>query len=136
MNNPTPYLFFNGSCREAMGLYQKILGGELEAVTYGDAQGAGCPPGAEKRIIHAALKKGGFLLMASDTPAEPLEVGDNIQLSLSCESLEKIEPLFKALSQGGEVKMELHDAFWGARFGMLTDRYGIHWMLSCELSKK
>lgn len=138
----TPYLFFNGNCREALGFYQKALGGELELMTYGDASKSSpeesCPVGAENRIIHGAIKHGKFMLMASDTPTpdEPPKPGSTVFLALDCESQSQVESYFKALSQGGEVMMELHDAFWGARFGMLTDRYGFSWMLSYDKNKK
>lgn len=118
-----------------MNFYKDLFGGELTITTYGEAQGAGCPAGAKERIIHAALKRGDFLLLASDTPDSPPAIGNNIQLSLSCDSLEQIELFFEKLSDKGSANLPLHDAFWGARFGMLTDRYGFLWMLSFEKKK-
>lgn len=71
--------------------------------------------------------------MASDCPpGQPVVTGNNVQLSASCSSREQIENLFKVLSAGGKVIQPLHDAFWGARFGLLMDRYGFYWMLSFE----
>jgi PhnB protein len=137
MNPITPYIFFNGHCREAMNFYKSIFGGELNMMTYKEAQGqGGCPEGAENRIIHAFLKSGNLMLMASDTPDEKLTIGDNAQLSLSLDSNEQIESIYKALSEKGTPFLPLHDAFWGARFGMLTDRYGFRWMLSFDKNKK
>jgi PhnB protein len=118
MNQVTPYLFFNGNCREVMNFYREIFGGEVTAMTYGETQGAGgCAEGAKDRIIHAALKAPSLLLLASDTPDDKLTTGDNIQLSLDCASLEEIEKRFTALSQGGSVFAPLHDTFWGAASG-------------------
>jgi PhnB protein len=143
MNNLTPYLFFDGNCREAMSFYKELFGGQLELMTYADAPpsrnpGEGCPDGVKDRIMHAMLKSKDLTLMASDTPNddEPIEKGNNVQLALTCESLAQIDSVFKKLSEKGTVNAPLHDAFWGSRFGMVTDRFGMYWMLSCELSKK
>lgn len=134
-NNLTPYLFFGGKCREALNFYAKCFKGAAELITYGDAQGDACPKGAKDRIIHGSVKSDNFLMMGSDTPDYPTTPGDNMQLYYSCSSLEEIENLFKALSEKGNVKLALHDAFWGARFGMFTDQFGIHWMLAFEKAK-
>lgn len=86
--------------------------------------------------MHAALAKGpAMILMASDTAPGELHSGNNFWLNIQCDSLDEIERLFGALGEGGTVKMPLHDAFWGARFGMLTDRFGINWMFNYELKK-
>jgi PhnB protein len=87
--------------------------------------------------MHAALKKGPVMLMASDTmPGQPFKMGDNVHVNIDCDSVEEIERLFKAFSEGGKVTMPLADQFWGARFGMLDDKFGVHWMFNCELPKK
>lgn len=133
----TPYLFFIRSCRDAMSFYQQLFGGELTMMTYGQAQGeGGCPQGAKDLIIHAALRSGSLVLMASDTPDDKLDVGNNMQLSLAVSDLPEFERLYKSLSEKGEATVPPHDAFWGARFGMLTDRFGMRWMLTCEQNKK
>ncbi len=75
--------------------------------------------------------------MASDSmPGMPLTVGNNIWVNIDCDSIPEIEQCFSALSEGGTVIMPLADQFWGARFGMLADKFGINWMLNCELPKK
>lgn len=132
MNSLAPYLFFKGNCREAMKFYEKIFGGELNVMTFKDAQGGECPKGSENLVIHAHLKHGTFVMMASDAPGEKIQTGENVHLSLNCASMNEIETFFKALSEGGKVEHALHDTFWGARFGTLTDRYGFHWMLNFE----
>jgi PhnB protein len=73
--------------------------------------------------------------MASDTAPGDYKQGNNVWLNVQCESVDEIERLFNAVGDGGMVRMPLHDAFWGSRFGMLTDRYGTNWMFNCELKK-
>ena len=132
------YLTFDGNCREAMKFYEKCLGGELHLMPF--AEGAGkfdFPKEAKDRIMHARLTKGAAVLMASDSmPGHSCKKGDNFSVSISCESLSETERIFSALSEGGTVKMPLQDTFWNARFGMLTDRFGINWMLNFEKSGK
>lgn len=136
MNSVTPYLFFVGKCREALNFYKKVFGGELTLMTYGEAQGDACPKGAKDRIIHGALKNQNMMLMASDTPDDDLKAGNSVQLSLACESVEQLESIYKALAENGESLYPPHDAFWGDRFGMCIDRFGMYWMLNSPLKKK
>jgi PhnB protein len=130
-----PYLNFDGTCREAMTFYGKCLGAELQVMPFSKMPG-NVPKGAEDRVMHSCLMNGSALLMASDTmPGTPLQPGTNFSVSIQCESLEEIERLFAALCKNGKVMMPLDDMFWGARFGMLTDQFGIQWMLNFELPK-
>jgi PhnB protein len=133
MKSITTYLTFDGSCRQAMTFYQKCLGAELELKTFAEMPGD-FPKEAKDRIMHARLTKGSeFLLMASDGMAGmPLQAGNNFSIAIACESLDEIERLFTAFSENGKVTMPLHDAFWGSRFGMLTDQFGINWMFNFE----
>jgi PhnB protein len=127
-----PYLNFDGDCRAAMTFYQACLGGELALQPFGAGM-PNLPPGAEERVMHARLSGGALLLMASDTmPGMPLQVGSNVWLNVNCESLEEIERLFATLGAGGTPVMPLQDTFWGARFGMLRDRFGVQWMFNFE----
>jgi PhnB protein len=131
-----PYLNFDGKTREAMTFYHKILGGDLNIQTFGDVKAPG-PPGSEDRVIHAGVRSGSAVLMASDTmPGTPFIQGNNIHINIDCDSVAEIERLFAGFSEGGQVTMPLADQFWGARFGMLTDKFGMHWMFNCELPKK
>ena len=131
-----PYLNFDGNTRDAMTFYQTCTDGELTVQTFGDVKAPG-PPGSENRVMHARLAKGSAVLMASDTmPGMPFTPGNNIWVNIDCESVAEIEQLFAAFSAGGKVIMPLADQFWGARFGMLTDKFGINWMFNCELPKK
>ena len=135
----TPYLFFNGNCREAMEFYKDCFGGELEIMTYADAPEDACPGGdvqsVKDKIMHACLTKDDFILMASDNPMGAPVAGDNVSISIHCESIPQTQKLFEALGAGGEVTMPLADTFWGAHFGMLIDKYGFHWMLNCPLEQ-
>ena len=131
-----PYLNFDGNTRDAMTFYHQSLGGNLEVQTFGDVKAPG-PPGSENRIMHARLSKGAAVLMASDTmPGMGFTKGNNVHVNVDCESVEEIERVFAAMSQGAQVTMPLADQFWGARFGMLVDKFGVHWMFNCELPKK
>ena len=85
--------------------------------------------------MHARLSRGAPILMASDTPPGESLQGNNFSVSIDCESLDEMERYFKALSQGGQVRLPLGDMFWGARFGMLTDQSGIQWMFNYDLPK-
>jgi PhnB protein len=127
-----PYLAFNGNCREAMTFYQQCLGGELAVQSFGDA-GMDDQPESRDRVMHARLVNGAAVLMASDSmPGSPHVEGTNVSLSLQCDSEDEVGRLYTALSEGGNAGMPPSDTFWGARFGMLTDRYGMHWMLNFE----
>ena len=130
------YLNFDGNTAEAMRFYQKALDAKLDMQTFGDAQQGG-PPGSENRVIHARLSKGDAVIMASDTmPGSELVAGNNFSINIDCDSVDEQDRFFKALSAGGATTMPLQDTFWGARFGMLTDKYGVQWMLNCELPKR
>ena len=127
-----PYLNFDGNAREAMQFYARTLGAELEIQSFADV-GMADKPELKDRTMHASLKKGDVVIMASDTmPGMPFVAGNNVWININCESDEEIERLFKAFGDGGTVMMPLADQFWGAKFGMLEDRYHIHWMFNFE----
>lgn len=134
MKQLTAYLNFDGNCREAMEFYRQALGGELQVMRFGDGEGKfEIAPGTADRVLHAHLANGAFVLMASDTmPGMPFTVGNSVWLMLPCDDDGEVERLFGALSAGGREIMAPHDSFWGARFAMLTDRFGMNWMLSHE----
>jgi len=136
MKEVVTYLNFDGNCREAMTFYAKCLGGDLTLTPLSEMPG-NHPPEAKDRIMHARVNKGSTaVLMASDAmPGMPFQQGAGFSISIMCESAHEIDSLFAALSEGGKVGMPLADQFWGARFGMLTDKFGIHWMLNFEHPK-
>ncbi|MEZ4771942.1 MAG: VOC family protein [Bacteroidia bacterium] len=132
MTHIDAYLTFNGNCREAMTFYQKCLGGELSFQTIGDSPLADKMPETMKVcILHASLKHGRMALLGSDMVGEKgLHKGNSVSLSLNCSSEEEIKVLYQQLSTGGIATHPLEDTFWGAIFGGLTDKYGIHWLLN------
>lgn len=136
MKSVTTSLSFDANCRQAMAFYERCLGGELLVSTYPDAAGQ-LSPDPNAKVMHAQLMlEGAPILMASDTPQPgSLSRGNNYSIAIDCDSTEEIERIFAALSEQGEVRMPLMDAPWGARFGMLTDRFGIQWMLNCFTQK-
>jgi PhnB protein len=129
-----PYLRFNdGKCREAMTFYQSCLGGKLSFQTVAEspmAKEIGAE--AQNRIMHSTLKAPGIDLYGSDMIRDKATVGDNFSMSLECESEEEINSLFKKLSAGGEVFQPVEEVPWGAIFGMVTDKYGVEWMLNYQ----
>ena len=131
----TTYLNFDGTTKEAMTFYAKCLEAELQLMPFSDMPGDH-PKGAEERIMHARLTKGSAEIMASDImPGMPFHPGNNFAISVHCESLEEIQKVFGALSDGGQVTMPLQDTFWGAHFGMLKDKFGTQWMFNFEKPK-
>ena len=131
------YLNFNGNCREAMKFYQRCLGGELSIMPFSEAPGD-FPKEAKDRVMHARVTKDGTtLLMASDTmPGSNFVQGTNFSISIDCQSTEETDRLFNAFSENGKITMPLQDAFWGARFGILRDQFGINWMFNFEKPKQ
>jgi PhnB protein len=129
-----PFIRFNdGKCREAMEFYKDCLGGELEFMTIKDSPMAGdMPEDKQGNIMHSTLTKDGWVLIGSDMMRDIAKVGDNVGISLNCTSEEEIRNAFAKLAEGGEIFMPLEDAFWGAIFGVLTDKYGIEWMLNFQ----
>jgi PhnB protein len=131
-----PYLNFNGDAAQAIATYQRVLGAQLEGdiSRFGDQPGV--PEEARQRIMHARLRLGGGLIMISDGNVhQPVNVGDNVHVALDFDDLEEMARCFDGLARGGTVKMALTDTFWGARFGMLVDAFGISWMFNGELKK-
>jgi len=133
-----PYLNFKGNTEEAFNFYKAIFGGEFMTVQrFKDSPEAGKAPAPEQnKIMHIALAIGkGTILMGTDTlesMGQKLAVGNNFHLSISTESEEETRKLFSALSAGGKVTVALDKTFWGAYFGMCTDKFGIQWMLSYD----
>ena len=128
-----PYLSFKGNCEEALDFYKLALDGHIAQIgRYGDSP----MPSKEEdknKIIHARLQFGDSLIMASDVmDEEKFKQGNEISLSVECNDNEQLEKVFSKMSEGGKVTMPLQDQFWGARFGMLTDKFGFHWMFNCE----
>ena len=130
-----PYLIFDGNAREAMDFYKSVFGGELFLQTFGEAKAAQDPKDND-RVIHAYLKNDTLSFMASDAPSnKPTTFGDNVHLSISGSDEAKLTEFFNKLSEGGSVIMPLAKQFWGDTFGMLKDKFGVHWMVNISQPK-
>jgi PhnB protein len=130
-----PYLNFDGNCREAMTFYHECIGGEFFINSFADANIPG-PPGSENRTMHANIKRGTAVIMASDTmPTHPFSRGNNMHINVDCESREELDKLANALVQGGKFTMAPQDTFWGAYFAMLVDKFGVQWMFNFDTTQ-
>ncbi|WP_394236618.1 VOC family protein [Pseudomonas anguilliseptica] len=129
------YLIFDGQCEAAFNYYAECLGGSLELMRFGESPEAGnVPEQFHGRVMHVCLTMGDQLLMASDTfPGMPYEGIKGCSISLQVDNVPEAERLYKALSAGGSVQMELQQTFWATRFAMFTDRFGVSWMINCDI---
>jgi PhnB protein len=131
------YLMFDGQCEAAFNFYAECLGGTLEMMRYADSpEDMEVPVEFQQRIMHVCLTVGDQLLMASDTlPQSPYEGIKGCSISLQVDNVPEAERLYAALSAQGSVQMELQQTFWATRFAMLTDRFGVSWMINCAVSE-
>ena len=129
----TPYLNFNGDCREAFEFYADVLGGKVEAmISHGDSPIAGdVPPEMHDAIMHAFLVAGDVELMASDAMGGKYDQPAGLYVALHVESPDEADRIFHAFAEGGTVTMPIEETFWAKRFGMVVDRFGIPWMVNC-----
>ncbi|MGH8131102.1 MAG: VOC family protein [Steroidobacteraceae bacterium] len=133
MSQLDAYLFFDGTCAEAMRFYERTLGGKLEMMmTHGESpEAAKSPPGNADRILHASLVIDGRLLMASDSmTGQPYTGMNGFSLSLVYPTVAEARRVFGALAKDGRVNMPMEKTFWVEAFGMLVDRFGTPWMVS------
>ncbi|MGD9562850.1 MAG: VOC family protein [Pyrinomonadaceae bacterium] len=126
-----PYIAFKGNCKEAIDFYKCALDAELlYSQTWGDSPMS--EPGLEDMIMHATLKVGGSHIMMCDDPRSETPAASNISLAVGLNDVETAKRLFNNLSDGGSVTMPLDKTFWAEAFGMLTDKFGINWMVNCD----
>jgi len=133
-----PYLHFDGNCEEALNFYKSVFGGEITSLNRfeGSPMESELPPGYGNKIMHANFKSPTLKFMGSDgMPGSRLESGSRVSLSLGGSDADEGRRVFDALAAGGTIGMPFQDMFWGATFGMLTDKYGIDWMINCETKK-
>ncbi|WP_080779670.1 VOC family protein [Chryseobacterium phocaeense] len=134
------YLSFNGNCREAFDFYKSVFGGEYPYIgTFGEMppmEGKETPEADKDKIMHVSLPiSKETILMGSDTGEEwgaHYKQGNNFSVSINADSKEEADTLFNGLSAGGQVTMPMADTFWGAYFGMFTDKFGINWMVNYD----
>jgi PhnB protein len=136
-----PYLFFKGSCEEAIEFYHKSVGAEVEMMMrFKDSPEppppGTVPPGFDNKIMHASFRIGQARIMASDGCSEEKPSFEGFSLSLSVPNEQEADRAFAALADGGQVKMPLTKTFWSPRFGMLEDRFGIGWMITVAPSEQ
>lgn len=139
----TPYLTFEGNCEEAFEFYKSVFGGEFTYI----GKFKDMPPSPEfpiseadkEKVMHVSLPiSDDTHLYGSDTSAAfgaKHIVGTNISISINSKTVEEATRLFMGLSAGGSVTMPLNKTFWGAFFGMFTDKFGIHWQVNCALNE-
>ncbi len=129
-----PYLSFHGNCAEAFRFYEAALGGKIELLlSHRNAPGAEqTPPEWLDKVMHASMLVGDQVLMGSDGPPGASQEGmTGFSVSLQVDTPEQAERFFAALSPGATIHMALQPTFWAQRFGMLSDRFGVPWMINC-----
>ena len=132
-----PYLNFNGNAAEALAFYSRALKGSVTLQsTFGEANMAQ-DESMKNKILHAVFEAGDLKFMVSDCPpGVSVQPGDQVSLSLNFTNLEAIENTFAALAEGGNITMPIQDTFWGARFAMTKDKFGVHWMFNYDYPKE
>lgn len=129
-----PYLSFDGRCEEAIAFYRKALGAEVEMLMrWKDHPGPADPnmvrPGSENKVMHARVRIGDSVLMASDGRSSGQPHFQGFSLSLTAADVAEAERIFAALGEGGQVQMALAETFFSPAFGMVADRFGVSWMV-------
>ena len=135
--NTQPYLFFNGKCEEALEFYKSALGAKVDMMmrfseSTEKPQPGMVPPGSENKIMHAAFKVGDTQVLASDGQCAGTPSFQGFGLALNAANDAEAEKLFKAVGKGGQVQAPLGKTFFASKFGMVTDKFGILWMVMAE----
>lgn len=143
MTTINPYLIFNGNCEEAFLFYKSVFGGDFPYIGRFKDMPAGdntaeLSEEEANRIMHVCLPIGQAVLMGSDSNSASGDVvfGGNMSISVNVESKEEANRIFNGLSAGGNAYMPMADTFWGAYFGMFTDKFGINWMVNFDKNEK
>ena len=123
------YLFFDGRCDEAIEFYRAALGAEVKMLMRFKDSPQPVSPGTEEKVMHADLRIGETTLLASDGRCQGQAKFDGFALSLTVSSESEAERLFAALGDGGQVQMPLTKTFFSPKFGLVTDRFGLTWMV-------
>jgi PhnB protein len=128
-----PYLFFEGRCEEALAFYSKALGAKVEMqMKYSECPEPphpGMPAGFEKKIMHSAFKIGNTTVMGSDGMCSGQPGFKGFSLALDAKDEAEAKRLFSALGEGGQVQQPLTKTFFSPAFGMVTDKFGVGWMV-------
>lgn len=133
----TPYLNFDGRCREAFEFYRELLGGEITGImTYGESPMADeMPAESHGGVMHAQLVAKGATLMGSDGPPEEDATARRMWVALIVDEASEAERIFAGLAEKAEVQMQMQQTFWAERFGMLVDRFGTAWIINGNLKE-
>ena len=125
------HLNFNGNCKDAFALYQKVFGAEKPfLMTYAQAPGdAPVPPNWKDKVMHTSIPLGEGMLMGCDAPPERSKPLGGFQVSVQSTDQTEVKRIFDALQQGGSIQMPLQKTFWSPLFGMCTDKFGVDWMV-------
>jgi PhnB protein len=129
------YLLFTGQCEEAFKFYEKLLGGKIEVMMThaGTPAESQTPPEWRDKIMHVRMTTPGGVLMGSDAPPGRQSKPQGFSVSVSVDDPAEAERIYNGLAEGAiAVTMPVQETFWARRFGMLTDRFGIPWMVNCE----
>jgi PhnB protein len=137
MATTNTYLNFNGNCEEAFMHYRSVFGGEFNYLgRFGempDSENYKVPESDKNKVMHVSLPIGSSILMGSDCGAEwaaAFKQGNNFSISITASSREEADRIFNDLAKDGAVTMPMNQTFWGDYFGMLTDKFGVNWMMS------
>jgi PhnB protein len=128
----TSYLNFDGKCEEAFKFYENCLNGKITQLVTFDSMGPGhVPEGWGHKLMHAQMTVGSQELMGSDAPPDRFERQQGFSMSVHVDQPAEAERIFTALAQNGTVRMPIQKTPWAEKFGMLTDQFGIPWMVNC-----
>src|SRR5581483_6455021 len=129
-----PYLFFDGRCEEALEFYKKAVGAKVEMLMRwkDNPDKNACTPGNENKVMHASVKIGDAMVLASDGRCTGHPSFQGFSLTLSAKTEVEADKLFAALSDGGQVQMPLSKTFFSPKFGMTADKFGVSWMVLVE----
>ncbi|HWG38573.1 MAG TPA: VOC family protein [Terriglobales bacterium] len=131
-----PYLMFNGNCEEAFSTYEKLMGAKKDTLMrFRDAPmgpGETCPELLKDKIINMSFHLNGVLMMASDAPPDRYSKPAGFGMALRYDTVAEVQRVFNGLAEGGKVGMPLQETFYAHSFGMLTDRFGIPWMVIAQ----
>lgn len=134
-----PYLHFHGNAEEAMNFYKDIFNAQIvgEINRYGDAPAEYVKDESMKNhIMHAFIKRDNNEMMFSDAPKTDVTFGTNNYISVTCDSEEQVDSIYKRLSEGAQkIHMELQDTFRGSKFASFIDKFGVAWYLGWDRPK-
>ena len=131
-----PYINYAGNAEEALNFYANALGGKILSIQrYGDSP-VPSDEDYKQKVMHARFEFDGNLIMISDVfKGQPVSTQGNVQLSVEVDDENKLDSVFNKLAEGGKVTMPLAIQFWGDKFGMLQDKFGVNWIFNCQMKK-